>query len=327
MKNVILDVDTGIDDALAIVYAIKSEKIHLEGITTGFGNVTNEQATLNTLQVIELAAPTYSIPVAMGAEKPLYRPKRPSVPHVHGFNGIGDYDLPEPEQQAINEHAVDFIIRKVNENVNNLTLIFVGRLTNLALALKKDPSIVSKVKEVILMGGALKSAGNVTGWAEANIYGDPDAAQEVFESGLPLMMVGLDVTRKADFREEHLNLLMEKISPDNLELGTFLKHIITFGFDASEKMKEGRQRLLHDPLAVGVAINPEFVQTEEFYVYVENEGKYTDGATLADLRHPQSKTNASVCLELEREAFINHFIDTIAEVPEEAIHREKNLKK
>ncbi|MBM4761240.1 nucleoside hydrolase [Bacillus sp. B15-48] len=312
MERVILDVDTGIDDALAIIYAIKSKEIHLEGITTGFGNVTNEQATSNTLRVIELAEPSYSIPVAMGAEKPLYRPKRPTVAHVHGQNGIGDYTLPEPKQKALDEHAADFIVRKINENVNELTLLFVGRLTNLALALKKDPSIVGKVKGLVLMGGALQTYGNVTGWAEANIYGDPDAAKEVFESGLSITMVGLDVTRKADFREEHLNRLMDKMSPEKEALSSFIKHIVTFGFEASEKMEEGRQRLLHDPLAVGVVINPTFVQTENYHVYVENEGKYTTGATIADYRKPQTDTNASVCLGLKREEFINHFINTIS---------------
>jgi purine nucleosidase len=312
MKRVILDVDTGIDDALAIIYAIKSKDIHLEGITAGFGNVTNEQATMNTLNVIEIAEPGYSIPVAMGAEIPLYRPRPATVAHVHGQNGIGDYIFPEPKQKALDEHAADFIVRKVNENVNELTLVFVGRLTNLALALKTDPSIAGKVKGLVLMGGALKTFGNVTGWAEANIYGDPDAAKEVFESGIPITMVGLDVTRKADFREEHLNILMDKMSHENEGLKSFIKHIVTFGFEASEKMEEGRQRLLHDPLAIGVVINPLFVQMENYHVVVENQGKYTTGATIADYRKPQTNTNTSVCLELKREEFLNHFINTIA---------------
>jgi purine nucleosidase len=312
MKKVILDVDTGIDDALAIIYAIKSKDIYLQGITTGFGNVSNEQATLNTLKVIDLAEPTYTIPVAMGAEKPLYRPKPGPVPHVHGHNGIGDYNLPKPKQEALNEHAADFIIRQINEHINELTLIFVGRLTNLALALKKDPTIVDKVKGLVLMGGALKTSGNVTAWAEANIYGDPDAAQEVFESGINITMVGLDATKKANFQEEHLNDLMCKISPEKEHLKSFIKHIVSFGFEASEKVQEGRQRLLHDPLAVGVVINPGFVQLEDYYVYIENEGRYTTGATLADLRRPQSDKNASVCMGMNKKEFIDHFTDTLA---------------
>ncbi|WP_040978466.1 nucleoside hydrolase [Oceanobacillus jeddahense] len=315
MKRIILDVDTGIDDALSIVYAIKSKEIKLEGITTGFGNVSAEQATLNTLQVIEAAQPDEEIPVAMGAKKPLYRSKPSPVVHVHGSNGIGDYKFPYPKQEVEEENASDFIIRLLNENPHEITLVFVGRLTNLAIALKKDPTIIKKVKELVLMGGALKRPGNVTPWAEANIYGDPEAAKEVFGSGIPITMVGLDATTKADFREENLKELLEKMPEGNSkekQLKHFLTHIIQFGFDSSIKMGEGKQRLLHDPLAIGVVINDNFVKTEEFQVCIETEGTYTVGATLTDLRRPQTEVNTKVCLDVNRKDFFKHFIDTLS---------------
>lgn len=311
MKRIILDVDTGIDDALAIIYAIKAKDLHIEGITTGFGNVSAEQATINTLKVVELANPNYHIPVAMGAKKPLFRPKPNPVTHVHGENGIGNAILPEPKQQVLEEEAADFIVRMINENVYELTLVFVGRLTNLALALQKDPSIAHKVKGLVLMGGTLKTSGNVTPFAEANIYGDPEAASQVFMSGIPITMVGLDATKKANFQEEHLETLLGKLTSERETLKGFINQIVGFGFEASLKMNEGKQRLLHDPLAVGVVINPEFVVTGEYNIFIETEGKYTTGATLADFRKPQSETNASVCLDVNKEAFIKHFINTI----------------
>ncbi|WP_035351077.1 nucleoside hydrolase [Fictibacillus gelatini] len=313
-KKIILDVDTGIDDALAILYAVKSKEIQIEGITTVFGNVSADQATRNTLQVLELADANDNIPVAMGAKKPLFREWSGPVIHVHGQNGIGDYELPEPSLQPLEEHAADFIVRQVNEQPGELTLVFVARLTNLALALAKDPSIAGKVKGLVLMGGALKTFGNVTPIAEANIYGDPEAAHRVFESGIPITMVGLDVTRKAKFQEEHLKQLMDLASPENEKMIKFIEHIIRFGIEASVKMNEGKCRLMHDPLAVGVAIDPGLVKSENHYVYIETQSRLSAGATVADLRLSRKKTetNAAVCVEVDHERFIEHFIQTVA---------------
>lgn len=313
MKKIILDVDTGIDDALSIIYAAYSDNIRLEGVTTGFGNVKVEQATQNTLKVIEACHVDYTIPVAMGADKPLYK-EMPTPPnHIHGSNGIGDYTaLPEPRQSVLEESAADFIIRKATEQVNEITIVCVGRMTNLAIAIRKDPSIVGKVKEVVFMGGTLKKPGNVTPWAEANIYGDPDAAQEVFESGIHLTMAGLDITTQVGFTEENLTTLKQKMQNKNDDLLAFVEHIISFGIDSSDKMGEGRHRLLHDPMAIGVVKDPDFVRTEDYYVYVENEGKYTSGATISDFRTKPKETNVAVCLEVDKERFINDFIDTVS---------------
>jgi inosine-uridine nucleoside N-ribohydrolase len=311
--KMILDVDTGIDDSLALLLALKNEEIHLEGITTVFGNVSAEQATLNTLQVIELSEVKYEIPVAMGASGPLFGTWGGPVTYIHGGNGIGDYTLPAPQRKALDEYAPDFLIRKIHEQPGEITLVFVGRMTNLAIALAKDPSIASKVKRLVLMGGTLRAPGNATPVSEANIWGDPEAAHRVFESGMPITMVGLDVTMKALIGPGDIERIKNESAAGNGKLVDFIEHILKFYFSAYEKHNGFYGSPLHDPLAVAVAVDPSLVTMEEHYVMIETKGHLSYGATLADLRHPQSVTNASVCMEVDSQRFINRFIQVLTQ--------------
>lgn len=311
MKRILMDVDTGVDDALAILYAVRLPGVRIEGITCSFGNVDARQAAVNTLNVLKLAEPDYNIPVYIGADVPLVRPRQEFSSVIHGSNGLGGYELPPSDQQPLPDHAADFIVRSANDNPGQLTLVCTGRLTNLAIALAKDPTIARKT-ELVLMGGALQAPGNITPVAEANIHGDPEAAARVFESGIPITMVGLDVTSQTKFGECHLERLLDKLPPQQTELRQFLSHLFSFSFEASAGLNEGRFRLLHDPLAIGVVYDPSFVTMESYYVYIETKGSLSSGATLADLRHPQSRTNANVCMAVEVERFISHFIDTLA---------------
>lgn len=310
VKHILLDVDTGVDDALALIFAVKSNKLHIEGVTTVFGNVDVKQATENTLRVLQLAQPRYDIPIAMGADAPLFRPRRENVTAIHGANGLAGYELPEARQTPVNERASDFIVRKVREQAHDITLVFTGRLTNLAVALAKDPSIAQKAK-LVLMGGAIKVPGNTTPVSEANIHGDPEAAHRVFESGIPITMVGLDVTGKAKFGEAHFQQLMNGFTDGQGELRAFLQHIFTFSFEASDRLNEGRYRLMHDPLALAVVEDTSLVEMEDYYVYIETKGQLSSGATLVDFRRPQSRTNASVCVQVHEEAFLQHYIRTV----------------
>lgn len=310
-KRILLDVDTGIDDALAILYAVKLPHVRIEGITTGFGNVDARQATRNTLDVLKLAEAEELIPVAMGEDKPLVRPRREFSAVIHGANGLGGFELSPSRQQPLEEHAVDFILRKIKQFPHELTLVFTGRLTNLAVAIARDPSIVRKVHRLVLMGGALKVPGNITAVAEANIHGDPEAAHLVFESGIPITMVGLDVTAHTKFGETHYDRLMELLPSEKLELREFLTHLFTFSFKASAGINEGKFRLMHDPLAVAVAVDGSFVSTEDHYIYIETKGNLSSGATLADLRHPPSKINAKVSIAVDDKRFLNHYIETL----------------
>jgi inosine-uridine nucleoside N-ribohydrolase len=312
--KMILDVDTGIDDALALLYVLKSNHIRLDGITTVFGNVSVEQATTNTLQVLELVGSPYEIPVAMGAAHPLVREWGGPVSYIHGGNGIGDYTgFPPPKQKAVSEFAPDFIVRKINELPGELTLVFVGRMTNLALALAKDPSIASKVKRLVLMGGALRAPGNVSAVAEANILGDPEAAHRVFESGMPITMVGLDVTMKAILTPADVEKLRKQARKGNEQMVEFVEHMLTFYIAAYEKNNGIHGAAMHDPLAAAVAVDPSLVVMEDHYVMVETRGRLSAGATLADLRHSPTTTNASVCVDVDSERFINHLIEVLAQ--------------
>jgi purine nucleosidase len=311
-KRIILDVDTGIDDALAILFALKSKGVKVEGITTVAGNVSVEQATFNTLQVIELADAGYDIPVAKGADKPLFRDWQGPVAHIHGENGIGNVTLPIPLKIPLDEGAGDFIVRKANELEKELTIVCVGRLTNLAIALAKDAELPSKLKEVVLMGGAVRVPGNVSPVSEANIWGDPEAAHVVFESGLPITMVGLDVTMKTVFKQAHLNLLTANMNETNKEMIKFIDHILQFRFNAYQKSTKLNGSPLHDPLAVAVALDPDLVEIEPMLVKVETKGKLSSGATVADLRGVQlDRTNASVCVRVQANRFIERFISVL----------------
>ncbi|MBB4824999.1 purine nucleosidase [Sporosarcina luteola] len=302
MKPVILDVDTGIDDALAIFYALHSPELDVIGLTTCFGNNTIEKTTRNTLVIVEMAGK--SVPVYKGADQPLNRETRHIPTHVHGDDGLGNCPIPEPSREAEDEHAVDFIIRQVKERPNEITLIPVGPLTNLAQAIEKAPEIIPLFKEVIIMGGAVFVPGNVTPHSEANIYTDPEAAALVFASGLPITVVGLDVTMKT--------LLPQTVLADWQEKGTeesrFFADMTHYYMQAYETFLPGIGGCaLHDPLAVGVAVNPDFVRKESWHVKVILEGEET-GKTVAS---PAGEPKVQVCTDVQAETFLDHFLGRV----------------
>ncbi|MFD2444999.1 nucleoside hydrolase [Bacillus sp. CGMCC 1.16607] len=302
MKPIIFDVDTGIDDALAMAYALNSPELEMLGFTTCFGNVSVEDATRNTLVVLEKLGK--NVPVYSGANKPLVRKPKEFPKHVHGDDGLGNTFDKEPLAKAETETAVDYIIRQVKKLPNEITIISVGPLTNLALAVKKAPEIAGLVKEVVIMGGAVHTHGNVTPYSEANIYADPEAADCVFSSGLPVTLVGLDVTMQT--------LLPYSKLADWRALGTeaaaFLANMTEFYMGAYETFYPGIGGCaLHDPLAVGVAIDSSFVKTEKLNVMVtleENEYGRTVGT-------PDGEPQIEVCIKVEADRFLEHFLERI----------------
>lgn len=306
INRMLLDVDTGIDDALAILYALLSPEIKVEGITTGFGNIDVDQATENTLRVVQVANCGYEVPIAKGAAGPLKRVFPGSVSHIHGHNGIGDAILPPSPQQLEEESAAQFIVRKVNESPGELTLVTVGRQTNLALALQLDPSIETKFKKVVVMGGTVFVPGNSTPVSEANFYGDPEAAALVFESQLPLTIVGLDVTQKTRLSKRHMAYLSQEIADDKQEILDFLKVALEpyFDFYAFSNKFDG-ECAMHDPLAVIVAINPSLVQIETMNAVIDCGSGYTAGMIITD-RRVRSTVGRPVdfCLEVDQEKAI-----------------------
>ena len=309
-KKVILDMDPGIDDALAILLAVKSPELKVEAITTVSGNVHVDKASLNALKILELAK-VEDIPVARGMERPLIR-ELETAEHIHGENGLGNTNLPIRKLALHPKHAVDLLIEKITSAPKEITLITTGPLTNVAMAILKEPKIVGRIKEVVLMGGAYAITpygyGNVTSVAEFNVWCDPEAAKIVFRSGLPIVAVGLDITTDPStcLREEHL----KKFSCAGTAISKFIVQASRFYLTRTQ-----RDRMeLHDPVAVAVAIDKTLVTTKKFFVDVETKGEITRGQTIAD-RRPWSKmeTNIEVCYRIDGKRFLSLFMERLLE--------------
>ncbi len=306
MEHVILDVDTGIDDALAIAYAVHSYELNVLGITTGFGNVSQKEATRNTLQVLDVLDADDNIPVIPGANDPIsgQHIKEKST-RIHGEDGLGNSGLPLSKRIPFSSEAADFIIEKMEEYPGQITVIAVGPQTNMALAIQKKPEIVRLAKRVVIMGGAVTVPGNVTPNAEANIYADPEAASIVFESGVPVTLVGLDVTMQTLLRVEDVQQWGDVKS----DYSDFLQTICNFYMDAYHQFDpELGGCALHDPLAVGVVINPSFVKTTPMHVGVNVER----GDALGNTHEvAQKNKNVEVCLDIDVDRFVSHFLNRI----------------
>jgi inosine-uridine nucleoside N-ribohydrolase len=270
--GVIIDTDPGVDDALALLLAMRSPELKIEGITSVAGNVPLELTLPNALRMVEVAG-RRDISVAAGAKEPLVR-RLVTAAYVHGENGLGGAVFPEPKIKPICNRAAEFICRTVRKYPGEVTLITIGPLTNVGLALRADPELASMVRKLVMMGGSL-SGGNITPAAEFNVYVDPEAARVVFQSGIPITMVGLDVTRKTTLTEEHVRKLegaQNPVSQAAAKIGrAVLQHHREEGFLLGPNM--------HDPLAVASFINPALVKLQDYYVDVETEGELTAGAT------------------------------------------------
>ncbi|RFB17377.1 nucleoside hydrolase [Bacillus sp. HNG] len=301
MKKIIFDVDTGIDDAMAIAYAVNSPELDILGLTTSYGNVAVDEATRNTLAVLEKLGK--KIPVFAGSEKPLSRANREGfAKKVHGEDGLGNVLDFEPAASTETQTAVNFIIDQVKKLPNEITVIAVGPLTNLALALQKAPEIVEHVSEVVIMGGAVFVPGNATPHAEANIFTDPEAAKIVLSSGLPITLIGLDVTMQTLLPRDKVDAWRGS------EVGDFFADMVSFYHDFYESANPGIGGCgLHDPLAVGVAIDPSLVKTKYIAVDVISEGK-EDGRTVPV---PEGNPKIQVCTEVDASTFLDHFLKRV----------------
>ncbi|RYM00491.1 nucleoside hydrolase [Sporolactobacillus sp. THM7-7] len=306
-KKVILDVDTGVDDALGILLATHSEDLDILGITTVSGNVPLQMATRNTLKVLQLVGKENAISVYPGAYAPLIR--EPVYEYrVHGDDGMGGAlsDMIVTAEPA-KQRAAAFIVDQVNRYPNEVTLIMTAPLTNLAEAMRLDPLLNQKVGRIVSMGGAVKEArGNITPEAEFNIYADPEAARKVYHSGMKLTMVGLDVTEKALLREKDIDRLKGTAYYDFVQ--TVTRDYLAF----SERGTGVRACAMHDPLAVAVAVRSDLVRTEKHYVDVETSSTLCDGQTVCDFKGRfGKKPNVDVALEVDAGRFIELFLSTL----------------
>ena len=308
MIKLLLDVDTGIDDALALFYLAHAQKkgeIEILGCTTVGGNVEVAQTTLNTLKIWEMLE--LDIPLAAGAKKPLSANLNPA-PFVHGDDGLGNTFLPIPKLIPSEESALEMILRLSHEYAGELTLLTTAPLTNIAESLLRDPDLAKRIGKVVIMGGAVFT-GNVSAVAEANIANDPEAAKIVFHSGMDITLVGLDVTHEVYWEEQDLQALVKIAN----ERSTFLLQIIRFISTAYESLSGWERCVLHDPLAAGVCLFPNLVKTEKRYVDVELNGKLTRGMTVVDRRGltPLGEGNMQVALEVDSERFKNQLMESL----------------
>lgn len=275
MIRILLDTDPGIDDALALFLALASPEAQLEGVTTVSGNVHVDLTTRNALALLEAAGRT-DIPVARGCDRPLVR-KPVIADYVHGRNGLGEVSLPEPREQPVGMHAVDFLIEKILAAPGEMTLVPIGPLTNIALAVRREPRIAQLVREVVIMGGALRVPGNVTPVSEFNIYADPHAAHVVLHAGWPLRLVPLDATKQAQLRREQVRALASGGHP----VTRLIEQMVTYYLDVFGGPRGLTSFTMHDPLCLAAAIRPDLLTWQSAYVDVELQGQLTLGQTVA----------------------------------------------
>lgn len=306
MRRFLIDTDTASDDAVALVMALNHPDVRIEAITVVAGNVSLKQGVQNALYTVERCGK--QVPVYEGLEKPLLRPLE-TAQYVHGQDGMGDIGLPLSGRRPADGHAVNVIIDTIRRFVGEITLVTLGPLTNVAVALLRDPSTASKVEKCVIMGGIGFGHGNVVPAAEYNVWVDPEAAKIVFESDLPIVMVGWDVSQRfATFNDEEAEKI-RSVSP----LGQFCVDIqrCLREFGMNELKLVGFD--LPDPIAMAVALDPEVATvTKRLHVAVETRSELTRGATVVDhLGITGQEPNAEVVLEASRERFLRVLYDAV----------------
>ena len=306
-RKIIIDTDPGQDDAVAILLALGSPELDVLGITAVAGNVPLALTHKNIRKTCELAG-RRDIPVYAGAIRPLVRPLV-TAENVHGKTGLDGPDLPEPTMPLQDKYAVDFIVEMLLEQPENtVTLCVLGPLTNIALAMIREPKIIPRIQEIVLMGGGYFEGGNVTPAAEFNIYVDPHAAKTVFASGVPITMFPLDVTHKA----LTTRVRVEKFRALGTKAGTATAELLDF-FERFDEEKYGTDGgPLHDPNVIAWLIKPELYSGRHINVEIETASELTMGMTVADWWGVTDRPkNAFFVRDLDAEGFYNLLLERI----------------
>jgi len=303
-KRIIIDTDPGIDDACAILLALASPELSLEGLSIVHGNCSLEQATINGLSILELANASH-IPLAVGCELPLVQPSL-LAPETHGNTGLGYAKLPEPRTKPILQHGCDFLIEKILASPGEITIVAIGPLTNVAMAIRKEPRFAKAVKDLIIMGGAIRHEGNTTALAEFNTYVDPHAAYIVYHAGIPTTLVPLDVTYQCVLTAPDMARLQKIQSP----IPPFIKDSTRFYMEFHDEYQGIQGCVINDPLALALAFAPELCDYQELYVNVDISGGVSMGNTFADFyRMTKKPANMKVALGVRPRDFIELFLE------------------
>ena len=304
-KKVIIDCDVGVDDALALILAFHSPELEVMGVTGVHGNVSLDKVMKNIEKVLTLLRPSPRPSIARGAQRPL-QGKPVHAESFHGEDGLGGAKIPVDEEEewweVFTGSADELIVQTARRYPGEVTLIAIAPLTNLALALQRDPGSMKKLKEVVIMGGAVRTKGNITPQAEFNFYVDPLAAKQVLDSGLRITLVPLDATHQVPLTPE---IMEKRVNPLRNSLSRFV--VEATGYESSERHFRGGRKVsyLHDPLAVGAVIDPDLVRREKLSVSVEaKEGEFSGKS----YEVPQGEKNVEVCLEVNREKFLDLFL-------------------
>jgi purine nucleosidase/pyrimidine-specific ribonucleoside hydrolase len=296
-----------VDDAFALILAFHSSDLEVKAVTGVNGNVPLTQVFENIQKVVSLIRPLHKPLIAKGADRPL-RGKAIYAHSVHGKSGLGEtkIELKEGEEwwKISPDHAEEFITKTARQHPKELTLIATGPLTNLALALQRDRAGMKKLKEVVIMGGAVRTKGNITPYAEFNIFSDPVAAKIVFESGLRITLVPLDVTHQVFLTSRWME---DSIRPLNNRFSKFV--IEATGYDlVTQRFPNKEVVYLHDPLAVGVAINPDLVRKERLSLTVETQ----EGEYYGHISEVREGSKIDVCLEADAKEFLDLFLSRLS---------------
>lgn len=296
MRNVILDCDPGHDDAISIIIAASAASdLNILGITTVAGNVEVEKNTINTLKICELLE--LDVPVVQGARRPLVKASE-IAPEIHGETGMDGPELPDPQIEVTEGHAVDFIIEQVMNSSEQVTLVPTGPLTNIAMALIKEPRIIEKIDEIVLMGGG--TFGNWTPAAEFNIFVDAEAAKVVYDSSVPVTMFGLDVTHQVIATED----IIERVGKIDNKIAVFVKELLIFFGETYKNHFGFNGGPIHDACTTMYLLKPELFKTEYLNVTVETKGEYSYGMTVIDtLSVTGREPNTNVAFGVDTEAF------------------------
>lgn len=311
MKRVIIDCDPGIDDTAAILLALASPELEVVAVTTTYGNASVETCTANARRVLA-AAGRSDIPVFMGAGKPLLRPANEGwASHIHGGDGLGgviDGVGTAPSGPLADKHAALAITEAVMAEPGELTILALGRMTNMALALSLEPRVAGAVQEIVVMGGAVTVPGNVSGVATANLHEDPEAAAIVYRSGAPIAQVGLDVCNRVTVSPAQLDAIA-KAGPPATQLLSEATGYLREAYIRSGRVRADEGIRYNDMPAVGYAVNPGLFTARPAFVEIETHSELTKGQTVADWN--AAEPNANICLEVDSAALTAMFTERL----------------
>jgi len=309
-RPVLIDTDAGVDDVLALILALRSPELDIKAITTVAGNVPVRKCTLNVMALLDQLHADHDLVVAQGAPRPLAR-RLVTAPEVHGKDGFGNVRPTGRMQRKISGDSAEKVITDVCRKWGNkLTIVALGPLTNIALALKRSPTMIKKIGRLISMGGAFRVPGNTGPVAEFNYYVDPEAAHLVLSSGIPVTIVPLDLTQQIVLMHSEVQRRAERRAN---RLSKLIVRMTRFYMKYHHRTEHFFGGFLHDPIAVAAAVRPSLFHTQRLRVDIETKGTRTRGMSVADFRAKKPRTGVDVALKFEKEQFLTLFHERLWE--------------